>query len=65
MVGHPLGFETYLQQYADLWRALKGFQVIYSPISKRTLPAARRRFATFLSQLENLECDPDGGLRTR
>ena len=41
------GFETYLEQYPALWRALKDFQVIYVADSKRLYQAAERRFAAF------------------
>src|SRR5713101_1628383 len=45
------GFETYLQQYADLWRALKDFRVIYVADSKRLYRPAERRFGTFCEQI--------------
>jgi hypothetical protein len=52
-------FETYLQQYAGLWRALKDFQVIYVADSERLSQAAERRFAAFCGYLKSSESDPD------
>ena len=52
-------FETYLQQYADLWRGLKEFQVIYVADSKRLYQASERRFAAFLEQLKSPNPDLD------
>jgi hypothetical protein len=53
------GFETYLQQYADLWRALKEFRVIYVADSKRLYRPAERRFGAFCQQIKNSKSDPD------
>jgi hypothetical protein len=53
------GFETYLHQYAALWRVVKEFQVIYVADSKRLFQAAQRRFAAFIGQLKSSECHPD------
>jgi len=53
------GFETYLQQYADLWRTLKDFRVIYVADSKRLYQAAEHRFRNFSEQLKNSKSDPD------
>lgn len=52
-------FETCLQQYADLWRALKEFRVIYVADSKRLCRAAERRFAAFSEQLKGSK--PEAG----
>jgi hypothetical protein len=53
------GFETYLQQYSTLWRALNEYQVIYVADSRGLYQAAERRFAAFCSQLKSSEANPD------
>jgi hypothetical protein len=52
-------FETYLQQYSGLWRALKDFQVIYVADSDRLCQAAERRFAAFCGYVKSSESDPE------
>jgi hypothetical protein len=51
-------FETYLQQYSGLWRALKDFQVIYVADSERLYRSAERRFAAFCGYLKSSGADP-------
>ena len=53
------GFETYLQQYSALWRALREFQVVYVSDSRRLYQAAERRFAAFCGRLKNSQADPE------
>ena len=59
------GFETFLQQYSDLWRSLHEFQVIYVADSKRLYQAAERRFAALSNQLKSSESRPDAHLALR
>jgi hypothetical protein len=59
------GFETYLHQYAALWRVAKEFQVIYVADSKRLFQAAQRRFAAFIGQLKGTQSDPNARLAAR
>jgi hypothetical protein len=53
------GFETYLEQYSGLWRALKEFQVIYVADSRGLYQAAERRFVVFCERLQSSKSDPD------
>jgi hypothetical protein len=45
-------FETYLEQYASLWRHLRAFEVVYVADIERLQAAAERRFRAFLGRCE-------------
>jgi hypothetical protein len=59
------GFETYLQQYSELWRGLKEFEVIFVADSKRLFAIAERRFRAFIGQLKISGSDPNAKLAAR
>ena len=46
-------FETYLEQYASLWRHLTAFEVVYVADIQRLQAAAERKFKAFLGRSEN------------
>jgi hypothetical protein len=58
-------FENYLYQYAELWRALRSFRVIYASDSRRLFQAAARRFQSFGERFARLDGDPNAVLAAR
>jgi hypothetical protein len=46
-------FETYLRQYASLWRHLRALEVVYVADIVRLQAAAKRRFKVFLGRSED------------
>ena len=58
-------FETYLPQYASLWRHLKGFEVIYVADAPKLQAAAERRFGSFLNRFRAADHAGENGLTQR
>ena len=58
-------FETYLQQYASLWRHLKNFEVIYVADTPKLQAAAERRFRSFLNRFRGGDHGGETGFTQR
>ena len=58
-------FETYLPQYASLWRHLKSFEVIYVADTPKLQAAAERRFGSFLKRFRRADHGGENSLTQR